>query len=249
MSTCFYLRFSGDIPKLEEFLREHWAQIAALESPDVAAAYMEVVNMVRALPRSEGTALPKFEIPSGKPESALLRTQLVIYKVYSAYESAHPTQELRSVLFDTRFGVNSLIPALETIPQLWSVTKISDAQLIEFCDLYMEVCFRIGPAEPRVIALRNLTEILDQLLKTQQLSHVPVSSLAQLWNSLPSSLLNPALSNAIIRISGCMVAVLKQNQASSPAGLENWGLLMADAGLDDKVCGTSLEFTLFEHRN
>lgn len=196
---------------------------------------MEVTNTIRALARSGRNPLPKFEIPSGKPESALLRAQLVIYKVYSAFESTQPIQELRSLLLDTRFGVNSLLPALETIPQLWSVTEISEAQLVEFCDLYTEVCLKIGPAEPRVVALRNLTEILDQLLKTQRLGLVSASSLAQLWNSLPSSLLNPALSNAIIRISGSMLAVLNQSQGSNPSSIEKWGLLMADAGIDEKV--------------
>lgn len=228
-------RLQGDIPKLEQFLKEYWGQIKSLPSPEVAAAYMEVINMVRALPNPEARTITSFEVPTGQQEGALLKAQLVVYKVHEAFNSSSPLDDLRTLLFSERVGVNSLIPALETIPKLWDVTKISESQLLGFYDIYTEVCFKIGPAEPRVLALHNLTEILDQLLKADQWKQLSTSSLAQLWNHLPTSLLNPALANAITRISGCLVAILRQSQDISPLGIQHWGSMVADAGLDDKV--------------
>ncbi|CAM1505583.1 Fc.00g112200.m01.CDS01 [Cosmosporella sp. VM-42] len=233
-------RLLGDLPKLEQFLREYWKSIKSLASPDIAAAYTEILNLVRTLPRPESDGLPVFEIPTSEHETALLRIQIVIHRVYSASESNDPTRELRSLLFENHLGVNSLIPALETIPQLWDVSKTSEALLVDFCEFYMEVCFRVGPAEPRVIALRNLTEILDYLLQTQKLSQLPLSGFFQLWSSLPSSLMNPALANAILRVSGCVLAIIGQNQGTSAADLQNWGDMMAGAGLDDKDFDTRL---------
>ncbi|KAK7414512.1 hypothetical protein QQX98_006623 [Neonectria punicea] len=231
----------GDIPRLAQFLTEYWSQIQALDSPEIAAAYLEVVNMVRALSRPEAVERIQFEYPTfGKSESALLRAQRVIHEIYSASKSRSTVASLRTLLLVEQLGVNSLVTGLETIPKLWDASKLSNANLSDFCDLYMEVCLTIGPAEPRVVALQNLTELLDHALKRNSTGSLSSASLSQIWNSLPSGLLNPALANAVVRISGCIMAVLRQRQGVSVSGLQAWGHMMADAGSDDKDFYTRL---------
>ena len=158
--------------------------------------------------------------------------------MHSISESNDPVENLNTLLLSKTLGVNTIVAGLETIPKLWRASKLSESKVNEFCNLYRDVCLKIGPAEPRVIALQNLTDILDQLLKTKNVGAASPTLLSQIWSSLPLSLLNPALANAVIRVSGCISAILRKSQAISAAGLQNWGHMMADAGLDDKVCKT-----------
>lgn len=225
------------MPRLGQFLKEYWGQIQGLDSPEITGAYLEVVNLMRSLTSLEDTAeRVQFEFPTfGKPESALLRAQRVTHDVYSAYESKTPAESLRNVLLAEHMGVNSLVVGLKTLPRLWAVSKLSDADLTSFCDLYLDICLVIGPAEPRVVALQNLTDLLYHSLKTDNTAVISTLSLSQVWNSLHSGMLNPGLANAVIRISGCIIAILRQRQSVSAAGLQNWGHMVADAGLDDKV--------------
>lgn len=231
--------FPGDTPKLSGFLIEYWREIQSLDSPEIPAAYLEVVNLVRVLPRPKGVAPLGFEYPEDNVrESALLRAQRVIHEVHSIAESNDSIENLNALLLSKTLGVNTIVAGLETIPKLWGASKLLESKVNEFCNLYRDVCLKIGPAEPRVIALQNLTDILDQLLKTKNVGAVSPTLLFQIWSSLPLSLLNPALANAVIRVSGCISAILRKSQAISAAGLQNWGHMMADAGLDDKVCKT-----------
>ncbi|KAM6526770.1 hypothetical protein FSOLCH5_002855 [Fusarium solani] len=230
-----------DTPKLSGFLIEYWREIQSLDSPEIAAAYLEVVNLVRVLPRPKGVAPLGFEFPEDNArESALLRAQRVIHEVHSISESNDPVENLNTLLLSKSLGVNTIVAGLETIPRLWRASKLSESRVNEFCNLYRDVCLKIGPAEPRVIALQNLTDILDQLLKTKNVVAVSPTLLSQIWSSLPLSLLNPALANAVIRVSGCISAILRKSQAISASGLQNWGHMMADAGLDDKDFDTRL---------
>ncbi|KAH7162646.1 putative death-receptor fusion protein-domain-containing protein [Dactylonectria estremocensis] len=235
-------RLQGDMPRLGQFLKEYWGQIQGLDSPEITGAYLEVVNLMRSLTSLEDTAeRVQFEFPTfGKPESALLRAQRVTHDVYSAYESKTPAESLRNVLLAEHMGVNSLVVGLKTLPRLWAVSKLSDADLTSFCDLYLDICLVIGPAEPRVVALQNLTDLLYHSLKTDNTAVISTLSLSQVWNSLHSGMLNPGLANAVIRISGCIIAILRQRQSVSAAGLQNWGHMVADAGLDDKDFDTRL---------
>lgn len=238
--TTYKKTFADDTPKLSGFLIEYWREIKSLDSPEIAAAYLEVVNLVRVLPRPKGVAPLGFEYPEDNArESALLRAQRVVHEVHSIAESNDPVENLGGLLLGKKaLGVNTIVAGLETIPRLWRASKLSESKAAEFCSLYRDVCLKIGPAEPRVIALQNLTDILDQLLKTNKAGTVSPTLLSEIWSSLPLSLLNPALANAVIRVSGCIAAILGKSQAISATGLENWGHMMGDAGQDDKVCNT-----------
>ncbi|KAM5351554.1 hypothetical protein ACJ41O_004277 [Fusarium nematophilum] len=235
-------RLQHDTPKLSGFLSEYWREIRSLDSPEITAAYLEVVNLVRGLPRPGPVDRLQFEFPAfDKRESALLRAQRVIHEVHSVSESNGPVENLKTLLLSKALGVNTISAGLETIPKLWDATRLSPSDVIELCNLYRDACLKIGPAEPRVIALNNLTQVLDHLLKTNMVGIVSPPLLTQIWNSLPFGSLNPALANAVIRISGCITAILRQSQGRiTSLGIQNWGYMMADAGLDDKDFDTRL---------
>ncbi|KAF4977485.1 hypothetical protein FZEAL_6004 [Fusarium zealandicum] len=230
-----------DSPKLSGFLIEYWRAIQSLNSPEIAAAYLEVVNLVRALPQRGTVNRLQFDFPTfNKRESALLRAQRVIHQVHSIAESNSPISDLSSLLSSKTMGANTIVAGLETIPKLWNAANLSESQVDDFCHLYRDVCLNIGPAEPRVLALQNLTEILDQQLKSTSASPISPSLLCQIWSSLPSSSLNPALANAVIRASGCFTALLSKSNTVTPTGIQNWGSMMAEAGMDDKDFDTRL---------
>jgi len=159
----------------------------------------------------------------------------VIHEVHSIAEGSGQIDDLNALLLSKTMGVNTIVAGLETIPKLWNVSRLSEQEINQFCNLYRDVCLKIGPAEPRVIALQNLTDILDQVIKSKNFGLVSSDLLSEIWNSLPLSLLNPALANSIIRISGCITAILSKTKAVSGEGIKNWGHMVADSGLDDKV--------------
>ncbi|EXA49967.1 hypothetical protein NW761_000836 [Fusarium oxysporum] len=230
-----------DIPKLSGFLIEYWREIQALESPEIPAAYLEVANLVRALPRPGSIDPIQLEFPtSNNREGALLRAQRVIHEVHSIAEGSGPIENLNTLFLSKTMGVNTIVAGLETVPKLWDISRLSEQDVGKFCNLYRDVCVKIGPVEPRVIALLNLTEILDQVLKSGNISLVSPDLLLEVWSSLPLSSINPALANAVIRISGCIIAILCRAQVVTPEGIKNWGHMMADAGLDDKDFDTRL---------
>jgi len=207
-----------------------------LESPEIPAAYLEVANLVRALPRPGSIDPIQLEFPtSNNREGALLRAQRVIHEVHSIAEGSGPIENLNTLFLSKTMGVNTIVAGLETVPKLWDISRLSEQDVGKFCNLYRDVCVKIGPVEPRVIALLNLTEILDQVLKSGNISLVSPDLLLEVWSSLPLSSINPALANAVIRISGCIIAILCRAQVVTPEGIKNWGHMMADAGLDDKV--------------
>ncbi|RKK97536.1 hypothetical protein BFJ68_g13973 [Fusarium oxysporum] len=230
-----------DIPKLSGFLIEYWREIQALDSPEIPAAYLEVANLVRALPRPGSIDPIQLEFPtSNNREGALLRAQRVIHEVHSIAEGSGPIENLNTLFLSKTMGVNTIVAGLETVPRLWDISRLSEQDVGKFCNLYRDVCVKIGPVEPRVIALQNLTEILDQVLKSGNISLVSPDLLLEVWSSLPLSSINPALANAVIRISGCIIAILCRAQVVTPEGIKNWGHMMADAGLDDKDFDTRL---------
>lgn len=235
--------------QLKQFLYEYWPQIRAFTSPDIAAAYLESVNTLRALPNAEYDSFADFEKDvTGRQESALLKTQWAIHKVYVAARASDPFQELRRFLFDGNLGVNGLITALESIPSLWNMSEVSDTELSALADLYIEVCAKIGPAEPRTVALENLAVVLDVLHQDKKLDKLSSSTVAQFWSRLPFGHLNPALANAVIRSSGSIVAILQYQQVVNPSGLENWGYMIHDAGKAEQVRSALISWPLHTER-
>ncbi|KAH7329221.1 putative death-receptor fusion protein-domain-containing protein [Stachybotrys elegans] len=233
----------GHLNELTRFLSGCDVMTRFEHCPEVIAAYLEVVNLIWAfqLSQSPKLRLAKLEpavVDSGKSTSALLKIQRTINAIFSATMSEEPVQQLEPLLAQTGMGADTLATALESIPKLWNVTSTSEDILTALCGLYIKLCLQTGFIEAQVIAIQNLAEILDHLLEKGSLSNLSPSSLVDLWMGLPLRPVNPALSNATIRLSGSMLAVLGQLNAITPEGIESWGAMMASAGRDDNSFDT-----------
>lgn len=191
---------------------------------------------------------PSSVITPTKQGSALLKAQSTISKILSASQNKEPVQQVRSVLFESHLGADTMATALESIPRLWHSTSTPGEIRIALCDLYIDVCLRTNFTEPQVVAIENLVELMNQLIAEDKLDSLPVSSLMNLWNILPQRSLNPSLSNVIVRASGCLVAIMNRHQRLPATAFRNWGAMMADAGSDDKVSdGSSRPFLRVRH--
>ncbi len=215
--------------------------------PDVVAAYLEVLNQTWALQLAEGLPLqpstPQLPQESGL---ALFKSQKVINDVFLAHQAADSANALRDIVFNPHIGVNTLVTALETIPKLWDPAKVTEKTLLSLCSLYTDTALRTTYLEAQTAAVENLADVLDALLADGDAQKLPMEELASLWACLPLGPMNPALSNAVIRAGGAIIAALHIAGQLTPEGLNSWAVLMADAGLDDKVRITGF-YTLKSH--
>lgn len=168
--------------------------------------------------------------------SALLRHQKVVYDMYRlTAEDGFPAARLRALLLGHGAGADRLVTVLETAPQLWDVSAMAQPALVEACALYVDACLDAGLVEAQVAAMRNLGDVLGELLGRGETDGLAADGLARLWAALASRPMHPALSDAFIRASGSIMAAMARCEAASAAAVHRWGRMMADAGLDDKV--------------
>lgn len=167
--------------------------------------------------------------------SALLKIQVAIYRTFAAYESSTPVQALRDIYLTGGLGSDTMSTALELLPKLWPASSTPDAVVSELCNFYIDLCIGITMTEPKVVGLESLADMLDQGLARKKFDIVHQSRLAALWAAMPLGPVSPSLSYAILKISGCVTAILLHHGLIPAGGLKAWGLMLADAGLDDKV--------------
>lgn len=167
--------------------------------------------------------------------SALLKIQQATYEIYAAFGHQDPINQLRGTLLGGSIGVNTMVAMLELLPKLWMLSSTTDSVLAELCALYVDFCLQISSDEAQAVALENLADVLDHLLNKGNFDLLQVLPLQQLWATLSSRTMGPSLSEAVLRISGCIVVILRHFDEISADGIRTWGLMMADAGLDDKV--------------
>lgn len=184
--------------------------------------------------KSQPLQPPKVLIPTTHG-SALLKAQSIISKILSASQDKEPVGQVKALLFESRIGADTMVAALESILKLWHSASTPDHITVALCDLYIDVCLKTGFMEPQVAAIENLVELVNQLIAGDKLDSLPIASLMNMWTILPQHSLNPSLSNAIVRVSGCLVAIMSHAKRLSAPALRNWGVMMADAGSDDKV--------------
>ncbi|KAF4124146.1 hypothetical protein GMORB2_5862 [Geosmithia morbida] len=203
--------------------------------PDILAAYLEVVNSISAL--SLRQSLPVERIDVTLPQrcgSALLKIQTATYRIYTAIGSMTPVEELRAIFLGGDLGADTMATALELLAKIWTASTTPDELVPELCSFYMDLCCGTALSEPRTVAVENLASIIECRLAKGEFDDVDFSRLTQLWATLPFSPVNPSLSNAVLRISGCVTAILQRSQKLPASGLQGWGLMLADAGQDDK---------------
>lgn len=208
--------------------------------PEIQAAYLHVVNLILSyqLRYPGGTSSNTLIItnqlfPSVPSGSALLNIQLVLFKLYPLANDRVPSKRLRQVLTG---HVNAVVPALELLPALFPLSSTSDETLADLSAFYMSFTLSTSDGQLQSIALENMADILDHLVaKRGRLDLVTDLPFPTLWAHLPPHSMAPMLSQATTRASGCIVAILSRQGAVTPDGLRLWGLLMAEAGRDDKV--------------
>jgi hypothetical protein len=184
--------------------------------------------------KSQPLQPPKVLIPTAHG-SALLKAQSIISKILSASQGEEPVKQVKALLFESGIGADTMVAALESILKLWHSNSTPDQIRVALCDLYIDVCIKTNFMEPQVVAIENLVELVNQLISEDKFDSLPISSLMDMWTVLPQRSLNPSLSNAIVRVSGCLVATMNRHKRLSRQALRNWGTMVADAGSDDKV--------------
>ncbi|KAM0252518.1 hypothetical protein ACHAQJ_007693 [Trichoderma viride] len=232
-------RLIADLPELTAFLDTSHIDSLYVNCPDIIAAYLEAINMIwmSQISKSQPLQPRKVLIPTGSG-SALLKAQSIISKILSACQEKEPVKQVRALLFESRMGADTMVAALESISNLWHSTSTPDQIRVALCDVYIDVCLRTNFTEPQVVAIENLVELVNQLIAEDKFDSLPISSLMDMWTVLPQRSLNPSLSNAIVRVSGCLVAIMNRHKRLSTPALRNWGAMMADAGSDDKSFDT-----------
>ena len=223
---------------------------------DLGAAYLAVCNRVLAFGLEHSVSIWHSPLlPSLRHCGALHKVQAAICAVYQAQDSETPVQSMRDVLLGKYIGDEALSAALEIIPTVFRVPSVSHSVCADLSRLYIHSCLQKRSPEVQSIALRNFSEILDHYIidldKKPQL--LGCDELEELWTTLVWNPANPTLSDAVLRISGCIVAMRTlygrkyagPNAEESRASVRAWGLMVADAVLDDKVRNPPFLFLYF----
>ncbi|XWW97598.1 hypothetical protein V2A60_005582 [Cordyceps javanica] len=234
-------QLKADLPELVAFLSASNIATDYTNCPDIVAAYLEILNQTWTLQLAEGLPYQPMtpQLPE-KPSLALFKSQKVINDVFLAYRDSDSVNALRNIVFSPHIGVNALVTVLETIARLWNPANLTENTLLALFSLYTDAALHTAYLEAQTVAVENLAGVLDTLLKGGRTQTLPIDELASLWACLPLGPMNPALSNAVIRVGGGIVAALHIAGKVSSEGLSSWAVLMADAGLDDKIFDTRL---------
>jgi hypothetical protein len=210
------------------------------DCPDITTAHLDVVNTIWSLETTNNRPLSSLTVALPRNRgSALLKIQKAIYDVYMLSKEQDAMTRLQSLLQGPEIGLDGLVSALETIPIVWHPSSCSQETLSALTTLYIRVCLDTSYSEAQVLSMENLAGALDKLLEKKAFDKVPGGALVSLWASLPTRPMNPALSNAVIRASGCIMAALGDPEESTAISIHAWGQIMADAALDDQVCSVT----------
>lgn len=203
---------------------------------NLSAVYLEVYNRTLSFGVEHSIQIEMLEDqPSFRSSGALLEIQASRFAVYQAYHGGlSPESALEANLLPPSVDSEATVAALELIPMLWKVSSTPTNVLIGLMMSYDRLCVAQTPSNLQVVALRNLADIMDHLL-ANEIGFLRETNVVKLWTLLPWGPINPSLSDAILRVSGCIMAAQQREDGVPPAGLRNWGLMVADAGFDDKV--------------
>ncbi|KAI1353162.1 putative death-receptor fusion protein-domain-containing protein [Xylaria sp. FL0043] len=226
---------------------------------EVQAAYIDVLNFVaKTVPTQRKRLLPdnpiarKTQTTSQRP-LALLNIRIGEAIVRQALERADKEgcdmldQELKTVLaadINVAYGMLEAISSND-LPQTGEAKS-------RLATTYFHACFATEAPEPRTAALEALASLIDALLSSSVLegsstlsAFPPEEIMAALWMDLHHKPINPALSDAIIRASGPLLAIsfvraggqVNDNLAQR---LNSWAALIHDAGMADRTFDTRI---------
>lgn len=193
--------------------------------------------------------------------SALLNTSLAVATTKDLLRRSRIEElgdNLQRALKDD--DINVACAMLETLsragPPLQTVASSpSSSSSGALARVYMDVCASTEAPEPRTLAVECLAVLLDSLLdrggpkeeeeeeEKEVLQKLPdQKTLYGFWAELQRRSMNPSLSEAVIRLSGPLLAVCvsrldraPEDEESLSRWLRAWGAMMSDAGKDDRV--------------
>ncbi|KAI2642567.1 hypothetical protein GGS21DRAFT_498499 [Xylaria nigripes] len=189
---------------------------------------------------------------SGNRESIALlnvRTgEALVQKVLAKMNREEFDMLNRGLNIALRNDINVACAMLEAIPSSGSSQMKGTPP--DFTGTYLNVCLATEAPEPRVTALEGLASLIDAFLssspKDDMLSSVPSEdAMHALWLDFHQKPTNPGLLDAIIRVSGPLIAVSLvrsrgQVDESLARRISSWGSMMSDAGVADRNFDTRI---------
>ncbi|KAK5627756.1 hypothetical protein RRF57_003471 [Xylaria bambusicola] len=126
----------------------------------------------------------------------------------------------------------------------------TEAAYTRLVSTYFNVCFVTKAPEPRTAALEALSTLIDRILSSPMADKIliivpPEETILALWADLHHNSINPALADAIIRISGPLLAISliragRHVDESFAQRLASWAALVSDAGMADRTFDTRI---------
>ncbi|KAI1312154.1 putative death-receptor fusion protein-domain-containing protein [Xylaria venustula] len=224
---------------------------------EVQAVYIDILNFMAKTVKTQ----PKWSLPDpiisrtrhsmGQQPLALLNIRtgeaIIRHAMEKIGEDGSNTldQELKITLAT---DINVACGMLEAISSIdFPQTQVAQSRL---ATTYLDVCLATEAPEPRTAALEALSSLIDEILSSTSegcaLNTVPPEQIMlALWADLQCKPINSALSDAIIRVSGPLIATYLvraggQVDESLAQRLENWAGLVSDAGAADRTFDTRL---------
>jgi hypothetical protein len=207
---------------------------------EAEAVWLEIVLLMWSYPRLGFSPSTMAVIDPGKssrtPASALLQLQLSLHSVQQARQGQDVSLLSTELKGAQTNDVDTIGKTLETLPVVWDA-KSAAQMSFDMCRFYADVCETSMSSGVRVPALLNLAELIDHLLKNGLYEYLPPhQDVTRLWTSLLSGDSSPTVSQAVLRISGPLMATIAVRTAESTEGKSNgqmldaWASMIRDAG-------------------
>ncbi|RYP07269.1 hypothetical protein DL764_002584 [Monosporascus ibericus] len=182
------------------------------------------------------------------PSSALLNSSLAVAVTKELLRNARIGELEHNLQSALREDVNVACVMLETLAE--AGPPRDGAAGCALVRAYMGVCSATEAPEPRTLALRCLAVLLDAFLarrgREEALQGLPAQeTFHEFWTELHRKSLNPSLSDAIVRLSGPLLAVFVSRAGAAPdegllRWLRSWGAMVSEAGRDDRTFDTRM---------
>ncbi|KAJ8129317.1 hypothetical protein O1611_g4314 [Lasiodiplodia mahajangana] len=227
------------------------------ECTEAQAVYMDILNFMAKTLRTQPNwvlqehGIIRVQQERGQKPLALLNIRIGERSVQQAsWETDEEASDILDQELETSLAtdINVTCGILEAIsrgslPQ----TRVARSRL---ASTYVSICLATKAPEPRAAALEGLASLLDVVLSSTSeditLGIVPSEKkMLTLWLDLEQKPVNSSLSDAIIRVSGPLVAISLirargQIDEDLAQRLRSWGTMMSDAGIADRTFDTRI---------
>ncbi|KAI3338899.1 putative death-receptor fusion protein-domain-containing protein [Ustulina deusta] len=224
---------------------------------EVKAVYIDILNFMAKTVQTQtkwllqDSRITRAQKGQGQKPLALLNIRTSEAIVHQASESTNEEgsdmldEELKTALAtDINVACGMLeVMSSNDLPQ----TEAAQSRLII---TYLHACFATKAPEPRTVALEALSSLIDAHLSSASESSTlsvvpPEEAILALWLDLHNKPINSTLSDAIIRVSGPLLAISfvragRQVDKSLAQRLSSWAALLSDAGTADRTFDTRI---------